>query len=263
MKVLCERIDSHICRNLVDNLKKIGHIGVIEKIDNIAKALNEYQPDLLILRTENITGVVQAYCQNNNVKLIGFGEGQNADIVFSRSQDVLLPTLDVLSFKDESVDKLDISVFVENENQRLIADFLAKNYNVKIYGPIKINSPKYLGIPTDIEKYEILNKSKFFIDLGTYNSYDAVLLGTYPIIYSNQNMAEEYKTFENLVDLVEIIESLDDNETEDAVRNNLNTLTLEFKKQNSTTFTIDVLKTLGFVSETIKLEENLNDWITC
>ena len=88
-------------------------------------------------------------------------------------------------------------------------------------------------------------------------------MGTYPIIYSNQNMAEEYKTFENLVDLVEIIESLDDNETEDAVRNNLNTLTLEFKKQNSTTFTIDVLKTLGFVSETIKLEENLNDWITC
>ena len=47
------------------------------------------------------------------------------------------------------------------------------------------------------------------------------------------------------------------------MRNNLNTLTLEFKKQNSTTFTIDVLKTLGFVSETIKLEENLNDWITC
>ena len=38
---------------------------------------------------------------------------------------------------------------------------------------------------------------------------------------------------------------------------------LEFKKQNSTTFTIDVLKALGFTSEIIKLEENLNDWISC
>lgn len=263
MKVLCERIDSHICRNLVDSLKKIAHIGVIENIDNIAKALNDYQPNLLILRAENISSVVQAYCQSNNVKLIGFGEGQKADIVFSKSQDVLRPTLDVLSFKDTSVDKLDISVFVEDESQRLIADFLAKNYNVKIYGPIKINSPKYLGVPTDIEKYEILNKSKFFIDLGTYNLYDAILLGTYPIIYSNQHMAKEYKTFENLIALVEIMESLDDDNTKEIVKDNLNTLTLEFKKQNSTTFTIDVLKALGFTSEIIKLEENLNDWISC
>ena len=76
-------------------------------------------------------------------------------------------------------------------------------------------------------------------------------------------MAKEYKTFENLIALVEIMESLDDDNTKEIVKDNLNTLTLEFKKQNSTTFTIDVLKALGFTSEIIKLEENLNDWISC
>ena len=59
------------------------------------------------------------------------------------------------------------------------------------------------------------------------------------------------------------MESLDDDNTKEIVKDNLNTLTLEFKKQNSTTFTIDVLKALGFTSEIIKLEENLNDWISC
>lgn len=263
MKVLCENnIDFNIFRNLMDNLKKIANIATIGDMNNIAKALNEFQPDLLLLKTESITGVVQAYVNKNNVKVIGFGDMKNADvvadIVFPKSLDILKPNIDVVRFK-EDVDKHDISVFIHNPEQAFMADFLAKNYNVKIYGRFKINSPRYLGAYNDIEKYEIINKSKFLIDFGSYDLYDAILLDTYPIIFTNYNVAEQYKCFDNIVSLMECMEYIEDQTNSSEINDKLNKLQNEFYKENSFTFTIDTLYQLGLEEQAKKLEDTLEE----
>jgi len=263
MKVLCENnIDFNLFRNLMDNLKKISNIATIGDISNIAKALNEFQPDLLLLKTESINGVVQAYANKNNVKVIGFADNENADVVadvvFPKSLDILKPNIDVIRFK-EDMDKHDVSVFIHNPEQAFMADFLAKNYNVKVYGRCKINSPRYLGAYTDIEKYEIINKSKFIIDFGSYDLYDAILLDAYPIIYTNYNVVEEYKCFDNIVTLMECMEYIEDEDNASEINNRLLKLQDEFYKENSFTFAIDTLYKLGLEEQAKKLENTLEE----
>jgi len=272
MKILCENGINYLTfKNIINNLRKVYEIKVIGDINNIAKALNDVQPELLLLKTESITGIVQAYSQKNNVKIIGFGDTNNsdvvADIVINKSTDILRPDIDTVSFKEYNTEKSGISVFVDNEESKFMADFLAINYDVNIFGKVKINSPKYLGIPTDIEKYEILNQSKYLIDLGSYDLYDAILLDTYPIVYTNHNLSKEYTTFHNLITLTNCMDFINVGENTDmVVKDNLNTLKSEFKKENSTTFTIELFNNLGFEKEAeilnIMLQENINDWIS-
>ena len=256
MKVLCENnIDFNIFRNLMDNLKKIANIATIGDMNNIAKALNEFQPDLLLLKTENITGVVQAYVKKNNVKVISFGEDQkkDADMTFLTNVDIPRANLDVLEYKN-NVDKIDISVFMNHERQRSFAEFLCQNYNVKVYGNIKINSPKYLGNISVIEKYEILNKSKISITFSGLDFYDSVLLDTYPIVF-NTEKSDIFSSFNNLISLSECLDNVINNNISydiDILKNNI-------KNDNSLTFTINTLQQLGFQEETLKLNKILQE----
>ena len=163
MKVLSENLSYNIFHDLIKNLGKITNIAMINDTAQVAKALNEIGPDLVILSEQNMSGIVKAYCDKNNVKVICFSsqneKNTNADLTFNVSDDVSRANLEVLNFKEDT-EKKDISVFVNHEGQKFLVDFLCKNYNVKIYGKVYINSPRYLGIPTELEKYEILNRSK-------------------------------------------------------------------------------------------------------
>lgn len=267
MKILCQdSIDYMVFRNILDNLRMVFDIKVIQDMSHISKALNEVSPDLLLLKSEDITGIVTAYCKKNKTKLIAFGDHTDADMVFKKELDMLRPNINTMSFKDKNIEKSGISVFVDKQSGKLVADFLAKNYNVKIFGNVKINSPKYLGVPSQVEKYEILNSSKYIIDLGTYDLYDGVLLDTYPLVYTNFNLDPAYKQFDNLVSLTECLDYIQDINNEEEIQSNLDVLKNSFFKENSTTFTIEILNVLGFSQESEALNtmlgENINDWIS-
>ena len=255
MKVLSENLNYNIFHDLTKNIGKIANISVLGREAQVAKALNEVVPDLVILSEEDISSTVKAYCTNNNVKLICFSskeEGDNyADLTFNINQDAPRANLEVLNFK-ENTEKKDVSVFINHESQRFLADFLCKNYNVKIYGNVFISNPRYLGIPTELEKYEILNRSKFSICFNHRDVYDSILLDTHPVVYSDRDHAS-LPTFNNAVSLVEIMQDeLDDS--------NLYRLKSTLKSDNSLTFTIDVLQQLGFKEEVTKLNSILGGY---
>ena len=261
MKVLAENMDYHTFRGLFSNLKKISTTAIIQDIPQIAKALNDFQPDLLILKEENINGIVKAYCDKNNVKIISFGttypENNKADISFDINLDILRANLDVATFK-EDVDKTDISVFINDEKQKFATDLLSKNYNVKIYGNIKINNPRYLGMPTDIEKYEILNKSKVSVVFNMKDAFDSVLLNTYPIVEGPEGF--EFATFNNMISLIEQIDNI---LTDDEIDNKVNHLKSKLQTSNSLTFTIDTLQSLGFNDKARELDILLKEQVSC
>lgn len=254
MKVLCENnIDFNVFRNLIDNIKTVSNIATIGDINNIAKALNEFKPDLVLLKAENITSIVQAYCDKNNIKLISFGdnENKNAHLSFTSDNDIFRANLDILKYKDNS-DKTDISVFISDERQRLFVDFLCKNYNVKVYGNIKVNSPRYLGSISEIEKYEILNKSNVAIIFTIQDFYETVLFDTYPIVYNTDN-SNQFSTFNSLVSLCEQLDKIN------VIKFDMEILKNNIRHDNSLTFTIDTLQQLGFMEEVLKLHTILED----
>lgn len=248
MKILSENLSYNIFHDLIRNLGKITNIAMINDTAQVAKSLNEVSPDLVILSEQNMSGIVKAYCDKNNVKVICFSsqneKNTNADLTFNVNNDVPRANLEVLNFK-ENTEKKDISVFVNHEGQKFLVDFLCKNYNVKIYGNVYINSPRYLGIPTELEKYEILNRSKFSICFNQRDMFDSILLDTYPIIYSPHTHAS-LTTFSNAVSLVEAMEGEFD-------KNNIHRLKSTLKSDNSLTFTIDTLQQLGFKEAVSKL----------
>ena len=252
MKILSENLNYNIFHDLARNLRVVSNIALINDPTQIAKALNEVSPDLVILSEDNISSTVKAYCNTNNVKIICFSsqneENTHADLTFNITHDISRANLEVLNFKQD-IEKKDISVFVNHEGQKFLADFLCKNYNVKVYGNIYINDPRYLGIPTELEKYEILNRSESTICFNQRDIFDSILLDAYPIAFS-QNSHTSLVTFNNAVSLVDAIENkLDDN--------NLHRLKSTLKSDNSLTFTIDVLQHLGFKEEVIKLNSVL------
>jgi hypothetical protein len=252
MKVLCENnIRSLSFNNIIQNIQHKYSIGVINDVKNTAKSLNDFQPDLLVLRAENIDSVVKAYCHKNNTKLISVGEEEKGDITFNQATERPLPNLKIIDFK-ENVDKTDTSVFINHPEFTFLANFLAKNYNVKIYGNVKINHPQYLGEITDVDFYEILNRSKFSVVFSPVNIYDSVLLDTYPIAY-HPNQIESCKTFNNLISLADCM----DNILED--KSDIVTLKNQILRDNSTTFTISVLERLGFYEEAGEFRQDLEE----
>lgn len=256
MRILCENIPSNTFTTLIDNLRSIGDVGVVKDSSNIATAMIEFKPHLLILKEENIDSVVRAYSDKNKVKIISFGTDQDkGDINLRIDVDVPMADLDVATFKEE-VDKKDISVFANNDGEKFISELLCKNYNVNAYGHAKINSPRYLGITNNVEKYEILNKSKLSIVFNLKDAFDSVLLDTYPIVYGPKEL--EFKTFQNMTSLMDIIESMDD---ETDLQGQIDILKSEIRSKNSITFTRDILSGLGFNEEATQMHNTLQEKI--
>ena len=82
MKVLTQSdIPSSLPAYINACLGKVGQVGVIKDVNQLPKALNEYKPELLILESKYIDGIVKAYKDKNNVKVISFGKNAHADIV--------------------------------------------------------------------------------------------------------------------------------------------------------------------------------------
>lgn len=253
MKVLTQAdIPYTIAQSINHCIAKIGQVGVIKDINQLAKALNEYQPDMLLLKIENITSIVQAYCDKNNVKIIGFGDVKNADVVADIvfNNDGYYSNLEALSFK-QNVPKYDISVFCNDAQYISMTQFLCQNYNVKAYGSIKINHPRYLGDITNIDKYDIINKSKTTITFNIEDAYSSFLLDTYSIMH-NTIKNTDFKTFENIVSLMEHVESTTN-------KTDIEKQKEKIKSDNAFTFTMDILRRLEFQKEASKLATILEE----
>ena len=65
MKVLTQsNIPSSLPAHINACLGKVGQVGVIKDVNQLPKALNEYKPELLILESKYIDGIVKAYVIN-------------------------------------------------------------------------------------------------------------------------------------------------------------------------------------------------------
>ena len=253
MKILTQsNIPSNLPAHINPYLGKVGHVGVVKDVNQLPKALNEYNPELLILESKYIDGIVKAYKDKNNVKVISFGENTHADIVIDKSTQ--LAHLEALNFKNDTA-KTDVSVFCNRPEHVFITQFLCNNYNVKAYGPVKIRSPRYLGHISDIDKYEILSKSKISVTFDLLDACSSILLDTVPITHASVN-SFDFKTFTNLVSLMETLEHV---QKSDSLSDYVGDVKSKIKSNNAFSFTINMLQQLGFTKQAEKLNIDLEE----
>lgn len=266
------KIDSRVLRKTMPYMQKTFEIVMLSKDDetDILKALNETKPNIVFITKDNWSNTIKAYRDINNCKIVVFSDEilDNVDFTITNNIDLLgtpnvyldlvLADLQIMQYRDKSIEKSDISLFINEDTDvsSYIVDFLCKNYNVKIYGNKKINSPKYLGIPTNIEKIEILNRSKFIIDLGTYDYMDAILLGCYPLVYTNINVPIDFIPFDNLVSLDEAMIYITDESNRDSINSKLGNLYGHFlQTDNYLSSLTNILNSLGYAEQTKLLFE--------
>ena len=253
MKVLTQsNIPSNLPAYMHTYLGRVGQVGVIKDTNQLPKALNEYKPELLILESKYIDGIVKAYKDKNNVKVISFGENTHADMVIDEGMQ--LTHVEALNFKEE-IEKTDISVFCNRPEHVFITQFLCNNYNVKAYGPIKIQNPRYLGHISDIDRYEILSKSKIAITFDLSDACSSVLLDAVPIAHASVN-SFDFRTFTNLVSLME---TLEDVQKSDSMNDYIGDVKSKIKSNNAFSFTINMLQQLGFTKQAEKLNIDLEE----
>lgn len=243
-------------------ISKIGPMAVISDMEQIAKALNDYNPDLLIIEDKYIDGVVQAYRNKNNMKVVCFAnvplEQSKADVIIPIYQDTPKPNLDILTFK-ENANKKDVSVFCDGPQGVFITQFLCQNYNVKAYGPIKINSPRYLGQLSNVEKYEILNKSKAAIVFNPDDTQTSILLDTYPISFSKDKLTT--MSFTNLISLTECMDNIPVDGISESMSSSMAEIKNNYKSNNNLAHAINIIKQLGFNQEAERLNQELQEII--
>ena len=269
MKVILEENLGITVEYFLRYLPFVSKIARLQDVSQINKALNEFNPDLLILNSKNINSAIKAYKDKHNVKIISYGQSDTADLCIVKDMSIVgdnvfydkkKPILETKSFK-ENVEKTDVSVFIDNINESSLAHFLCMNYNVKLYGHANIKHPRYLGIPSLMDKYEIINKSKLVIDLGTYDFYNAILLDAYPLIYTGDK-SNSYTSFDDMCSLMNSLEYALDISNEQELQQNLLKLQQQCYTNNDLTFVIDCLSKLNYSEQIEKLNNILED-ITC
>jgi hypothetical protein len=270
MKVIIEENLGITIEYFLRYLPFISKIAKLQDSSQINKALNDFEPDLLILNTTTINSVIKAYADKHKCKIISYGQNDIANLCIVQDTtiandnifyDKKRPTLETISFK-ENVNKTDISIFLNDPHELSLAEFLCLNYNVKVYGNVPMRNPRYLGMVSLMDKYEIINKSKIIVDLGTYDFYNAILLDTYPIIYTNEQNDNMYTSFNNLTSLMSSLDYVLDEVNQSTIQDKLIGLKKQCYVNNDLVFVIDCLKKLKYNNEVEKLNKILED-ITC
>lgn len=270
-------------KNINSAAAMIGSFAAIRDMNQLAKALNQYKPNILVLEEKYVDGVVQAYRNQNNAKVIcfqpyaqfintdevakkhnvsssrRFSHHTKADIAIHIDADIPKPNLDTLNFKEE-VEKTDISVFCDDEKDVFFTKFLCDNYRVKAYGAVKIDSPRYLGQISQIEKYEILNKSKASVTFSALDAQDSVLLGSCPVSYSKDDLFS--RSFNNIITLTDCLDNVNDENAFKSMQEDMAKIMNAYKEDNNVSSAIEIFKQLGFNKQATQLDEIMKEMLS-
>ena len=91
---------------------------------------------------------------------------------------------------------------------------------------------------------------------------NAILLGCYPVIYTNTETPLNFTTFSDLISLDDAMSYITDNSNAEDIKNKLTSLYDHFlQKDNYLSGLIDIFNTLGYTKETQTLSEIKGDII--
>jgi len=265
MKVLCEIVEGYSnFKDIMDSIRYVStSVSAMANPKDPIKPLIQTNPDLLIMSQGNFSPEVKAYCDKNKTKTIIFGDSPEkyADIIISKDPidnvennvvQKMLPNMFIKSMGSVQPHlQSEVSVLTNANTNDFYLEFLAKNYNVKIYGNKRINSYKYLGAITEGQRASILKSSRFVIDMGSFSYLDAIMIGAYPFIMTDMELPDTMTSFNNLNTLIECVDSINTVDYSEK----LQIMQKELYDRNNITFTIAVLNKLNFIEEANKLQE--------
>tara|TARA_R110002020_G_scaffold103292_7_gene241929 strand:+ start:2354 stop:3220 length:867 start_codon:yes stop_codon:yes gene_type:complete len=192
--------------------------------------LDEVKPDLLFLYQDQVNTVLDLAAESMNFNYIVLTSApvqvskQPAIYItdheyiknfirYQRNTLMVKPSANVAQIHNGKASKdleSDICIFnidinIGIEHLRAI-EWMVSKYNVKIFGPQKMNFPNYLGSTNIFERANILKSSKVCIDLGNFDCLDASYLQVAPVVFNGSQ--SQYKNFKSIKSLEEILHDI-------------------------------------------------------
>lgn len=264
MKVLCENVNDYLFFSYIVNTISIlpeVSIAMLHDKNQLMQALNHVNPKLILLNHSSVTAEVKAYKYKYKAKLIVFGDhiDPEYDFIITKNMfnqkdnivtDKVLANFNIIknTYYDEKLSSLLTIMTGPNTKENLI-DIVAKNYNVKIFGNKRINSPRFLGKINPEQRNTILKSSKYLLDFGTYDYLDSSLLGGLPIIYTNSETPDYVYKFWDMVSLIQVLDYLLDPINELEIENKRKEFYNNVIENTSLDLTCKILKELDFVKQ--------------
>lgn len=192
--------------------------------------LDEVKPDLLFLYQDQVNTVLDLAAESMNFNYIVLTSAPvqvskqpaiyltdheyiKNFIRYQRNTLMVKPSANVAQIHNGKASKdleSDICIFnidinIGIEHLRAI-EWMVSKYNVKIFGPQKMNFPNYLGSTNIFERANILKSSKVCIDLGNFDCLDASYLQVAPVVFNGSQ--SQYKNFKSIKSLEEILHDI-------------------------------------------------------
>ena len=192
--------------------------------------LDEVKPDLLLLYEYQVDTVLDIASESMNfdyivlsatpVKLtkqpaiyITDHEYIKNFIRYQRNTLMVKPSANVAQIHNGTAfEELESDICIFNTDIKLgiehlrTIEWLVSKYNVKIFGPQKMNFPNYLGDTNIFERANIIKSSKICLDLGNFDCLDASYLQVAPVVLNGSK--PEYKNFKSIKSLEEILNDI-------------------------------------------------------
>jgi len=179
---------------------------------------DEIQPDVLVCET-SLFGPEMSIAASRypNARIIGIGKESDAfipSLLITNEQSNNCPVLPPVGAANiaqinrgnyESVLSTHILSFTDDINIGSkvgeILDEVCSSYQTKLYGKQKINLPNYLGNMEPRARSNALASSQIYLDLDGETWFDACVVGTIPLVFSEKPFGEPVRTFKNSEEL--------------------------------------------------------------
>ena len=235
MKILSENINGSPYYSYIVNTATLlgSQIAILQDNNVFVKALNEFKPDIVIVTDNLLLPELQSYKDKNKAKVILFSNTDHQkkyDILITQNRNLtgdkilynrVLPNFNIInsSYVDNKL-KSKASIMIGQETNEFLVSLLTQNYNIKVFGNKKINSPRYLGKINPEQRNNILKSSEYVVDFGTYDYLDALLLGAYPIVYTQGDVPNGMLRFWDMASLVQVMDYIMDENNRDTIESN-------------------------------------------
>jgi len=191
MKIICTYKDDVSTNGLSVTLSSI-YGDDFKFWDTIKKPVfdvfDELNPDILIVHHEYLNDfLVDVLNEYHNTKVVVISDGGHSKF---RSVSPNADLANLIQFANGAkleYFEADIVYWSRNKNITeellIILHFISNRYVLKIFGPVRIDMPQYIGAFTNSETADILASAKINLDFHNHSRFDAIVNNTLSIYY--------------------------------------------------------------------------------
>ncbi len=167
---------------------------------------DEIKPDLLIVHGDYFSGfLTEVLNEYKKTKVYMIHDEPDAQYPGCAPQEDLANIVQFNNGIEKECFKTDVLYWSRNEN--ITDDLLTtlhsiyKQYRLKIFGPVRIDMPQYLGVLDIKDMANALASARINLDFNNNSRFDAAVNGTLSMVYDPEKTIKGFISYQNIDDI--------------------------------------------------------------